>query len=201
MPSLKNDLPISARRVRYLDSMIPSPLPEPIPLLQAASMDTVMAALVAVPQELSQKPGLHVVMLRDRRRLLLLESGELRQAFPVAIGMPGWETPTGRYKVLEKIDNPVWVHPVSGDRVADQSSANPLGSHWIGFHRDCRGRDAHDGDQWITIKGCTSTGFHGTPHRWTVGRAVSHGCVRLLNENVSTLYGQVKLGTPVTVLP
>jgi lipoprotein-anchoring transpeptidase ErfK/SrfK len=34
-----------------------------------------------------------------------------------------------------------------------------------------------------------------------VGRAVSHGCVRLLNENVSTLYGQVKLGTPVTVLP
>ena len=86
--------------------MIPSPLPEPIPLLQAASMDTVMAALVAVPQELRQKPGLHVVMLRDRRRLLLLESGELRQAFPVAIGMPGWETPTGRYKVLEKKRKP-----------------------------------------------------------------------------------------------
>ena len=29
-------------------------------------MDTVMAALVALPQELRQKPGLHVVMLRDR---------------------------------------------------------------------------------------------------------------------------------------
>jgi lipoprotein-anchoring transpeptidase ErfK/SrfK len=181
--------------------MIPSPLPEPIPLLQAASMDTVMAALVALPQELRQKPGLHVVMLRERRRLLLLESGALLDSFPVAIGMPGWETPTGRFKVQQKIEKPVWVHPVSGDRVADQSSANPLGSHWIGFHRDCRGRDAHDGDQWITIKGCTSTGFHGTPHRWTVGRAVSHGCVRLWNENVRTLYGQVKLGTPVTVLP
>ena len=69
-------------------------------------MDTVMAALVAVPKQLRQKPGLHVVMLRDRRRVLLLESGALRQAFPVAIGMPGWETPTGRFKVLEKIDNP-----------------------------------------------------------------------------------------------
>ena len=201
MPSLKNVLPILARRAGYLDSMIPSPLPEPIPLLQAASMDTVMAALVAVPQELRQKPGLHVVMLRERRRLLLLESGALLDSFPVAIGMPGWETPTGRFKVQQKIEKPVWVHLVSGDRVADQSSANPLGSHWIGFHRDCRGRDAHDGDQWITIKGCTSTGFHGTPHRWTVGRAVSHGCVRLWNENVRTLYGQVKLGTPVTVLP
>ena len=38
--------------------MIPSPLPDPLPLLQAASMDTVMAALVAVPQELRQQPGL-----------------------------------------------------------------------------------------------------------------------------------------------
>ena len=27
------------------------------------------------------------------------------------------------------------------------------------------------------------------PHRWTVGRAVSHGCVRLYNENIRSLYG------------
>ena len=181
--------------------MLPLTPPDPAPLLRSASMDSVMAALASLPSDLLQKKERHIVMLRGRRRLLLLENGGLRSAFPVAVGMPGWETPTGRFKVLQKIDKPVWVHPVSGDRVADQSSANPLGSHWIGFHRDCRGRDAHDGDQWITIKGCTSTGFHGTPHRWTVGRAVSHGCVRLLNENVRTLYGQVKLGTPVTVLP
>ena len=90
---------------------------------------------------------------------------------------------------------------MSGDRVADQSSANPLGSHWIGFHRDCRGRDAHDGDQWITIKSFTSTGFYGTPKRWTVGRGLSHGYVRLLKDKVHTLYGQAKVGTPVTVLP
>ena len=75
--------------------MIPSPLPEPIPLLQAASMDTVMAASVAVPQELRQKPGLHLVMLRERRRLLLLESGALLDSFPVVhrharLGAPHW---------------------------------------------------------------------------------------------------------------
>ena len=64
MPFLKNGLPILARRAGYLDSMIQSPLSEPLPLLQAASMDTVMAALVAVPQELRQQPGLQVVMLR-----------------------------------------------------------------------------------------------------------------------------------------
>ena len=181
--------------------MLPLTLPEPIPLIQAAGMDSVLMAMASLPEELLQKQERHLVMFRGRRRVLVLENGTLRYAFPVAVGMAGWETPTGQFKVLQKIDKPIWVHPVTGKRVEEQGPDNPLGSHWIAFHRDCLGRDAHDGDQWITIKGCTSTGFHGTPHRWTVGRAVSHGCVRLYNEDVRTLYRQVNLGTPVTVLP
>ncbi len=181
--------------------MLPLPPPEPLALLQAAAEDSVTAGLASLPQDLRSNSRRHVVMLRGRRRVFLLDNGRLRNAFPVAIGMPGWETPTGRFEVLQKIPNPVWVHPVSGDRVEEQGVNNPLGSHWIAFHRDCRGRDAHDGDAWITIKGCTTTGFHGTPHRWTVGRAVSHGCVRLYNEDVRALYRQVSLGTQVTVLP
>ena len=68
--------------------------------------------------------------------------------------------------MLQKIPNPVWVHPGSGERWRNKSE-NPLDSHWIDFHRDCLGRDAHDGEAWITIKGCTTTGFHGPP---TAGR-------------------------------
>ena len=181
--------------------MLPVTLPEPLPLLQAASMDSVMEALASLPEELREQKDRHIVLLRGRRRLLLLENGSLRLAFPVATGMPGWETPTGSFAVFQKIDQPVWVHPVTGERVEEQGPDNPLGSHWIAFQRDCLGRDAHDGDRWITIKGCTTTGFHGTPHRWTVGRAISHGCVRLYNEDVRRLYGQVMLGTQVTVLP
>jgi len=181
--------------------MLPLPPPEPLALLQAAAVDSVSAGLASLPQDLRRQNSLHVVMLRGRRRVFLLDNATLRNAFPVAVGMPGWETPTGRFEVLQKIPNPVWVHPVSGERVEEQGPDNPLGSHWIAFHRDCLGRDAHDGETWITIKGCTTTGFHGTPHRWTVGRAVSHGCVRLYNEDVSALYRQVSLGTQVTVLP
>ena len=181
--------------------MLPLPPPEPLALLQAAAADSVSAGLASLPQDLRGQKGRHVVMLRSSRRVFLLDNGNLRNAFPVAVGMPGWETPTGRFEVLQKIPNPVWVHPVSGERVEEQGPDNPLGSHWIAFHRDCLGRDAHDGEAWITIKGCTTTGFHGTPHRWTVGRAVSHGCVRLYNEDVSALYRQVSLGTQVRVLP
>ena len=201
MPSCRNAPLIFLRQAGYRDAMLPFLSPEPAPLIQAAAMDSVMVALATIPNDLMARKERHIVMLRGRRRLLLLENGSLRQAFPVAIGMPGWETPTGSFKVLQKISNPVWVHPVTGERVEEQGPDNPLGSHWIAFHRDCEGRDAHDGEAWITIKGCTSTGFHGTPHRWTVGRAVSHGCVRLYNENVHSLYRQVTLGTPVTVLP
>ena len=126
--------------------MLPVPPLEPLALLQAAAADSVSAGLVSLPQDLHGQNSRHVVMLRGRRRVFLLDNGELRNSFPVAIGMPGWETPTGRFEVLQKVPNPMWVHPVSGERVEEQGPHNPLGSHWIAFHRDCLGCDAHDGE-------------------------------------------------------
>jgi lipoprotein-anchoring transpeptidase ErfK/SrfK len=114
--------------------------------------------------------------------------------------MPGWETPVGRFEVIQLQTHPVWEHPQTGSRIPP-GPENPLGSRWIGFHEDCRGRRAHDGERWLEFDGCVVAGFHGTPHRWTVGRAVSHGCVRLYDEDVRSLYELVEMGMPVTVLP
>ena len=83
--------------------------------------------MASLPQDLHGQNSRQVVMLRGLRRVFLLDNGELRNAFPVAIGMPGWETPTGRFEVLQKIPNPVWVHPVSGERVEEQGPENPFG--------------------------------------------------------------------------
>ena len=52
--------------------MLPINLPEPLPLLQAASMDSVMEALASLPAELRNNSNLHIVLFRGRRRLLLL---------------------------------------------------------------------------------------------------------------------------------
>jgi L,D-transpeptidase catalytic domain len=41
--------------------------------------------------------------------------------------------------------------------------------------------------------------MHGTNRPETVGRAVSHGCVRLLNEDIAKLYEMVPIGTPVYI--
>jgi lipoprotein-anchoring transpeptidase ErfK/SrfK len=43
--------------------------------------------------------------------------------------------------------------------------------------------------------------IHGTPEPWTIGSAVSNGCVRLANEHIQELYDQVELGAPVLLLP
>jgi hypothetical protein len=171
---------------------------DPIPPAAPPISDAV--ALTAVPEELRLQTGLQLVLDRSRRQLMLLENGELRRRFPAAVGMVGWETPAGRFQVMEKQVDPVWEHPQNGKRVGP-GPANPLGSRWIGFHRDCSGRKGWDGERYLDVQGCVVAGFHGTPHRWTVGRAISHGCVRLYDEHVRDLFELVQVGTPVTVLP
>lgn len=142
----------------------------------------------------------HLVLDRRQRRLLVFEGGQERRRFPVGVGRPGWETPVGRFSVIELAVNPTWEHPATGRRVPP-GPANPLGSRWIGFHRDCKGRVGFNGTEHLVVRGCVSAGFHGTPQRDSVGRAVSHGCVRLLDEHARELFDLVQLGTPVTVLP
>ena len=144
--------------------------------------------------------GRELVLDRRRRLLLVIDSGQELRRFPVAVGRPGWETPVGQFEVIERVINPVWKHPATGQLVP-AGPENPLGSRWIGFYRDCKGRRGFNGRSALTVKGCATMGFHGTPNRRSVGQAVSHGCVRLYDEQVRELFELVSMGTPVIVLP
>ena len=62
---------------------------------------------------------------------------------------------------------------------------NPLGSRALYLYRD--GRD-------------TFYRIHGTTEPWTIGQAVSNGCIRMVNEHVEELYERVQLGTRVVVI-
>lgn len=153
------------------------------------------------PAVKTQPPSSRQLVLDRRRKVLrVLEGNRVVRRYPVAVGMPGWETPVGQFTVIEKRANPTWEHPASG-HLLPPGPENPLGSRWIGFHRDCRGRSGFNGQEHLVVKGCVEAGFHGTPNRSSVGRAVSHGCVRLLDEHAKELFDLVSLGTPVIVLP
>lgn len=120
------------------------------------------------------------------RRITLYQRDTVVKSYPIAVGRPGWETPTGQFKVLQKIKNPTWVHPLKkGIEIPGGDPENPLGRHWIGFWTD--------GKNWI--------GFHGTPNPRSVGTAASHGCIRMYNQDIEELFQKVDIGTPVIVLP
>ncbi|NJK38294.1 MAG: L,D-transpeptidase [Oscillatoriales cyanobacterium RM2_1_1] len=132
--------------------------------------------------ELEQQAYL-VIRLSDRR-VYLYQNHQLESSYPIAIGRAGWETPTGQYQVIQMIRNPAWQHPFTGE-IIPPGPENPLGDRWIGFWTD----------------GTNFIGFHGTPNEETVGTAASHGCIRMLNQDVLKLFDTVQIGTPVIVAP
>ena len=174
--------------------------PAPVPQENLARPVRPVPSLFELPPALLHRQGRQLVLQRGKRRLLLLEDGLLLEQFPVAIGRPGWETPLGSFAVLEKIRNPTWQHPQRSLTIGPGPN-NPLGSRWIGFWRDCNLRKPWEGVKPLALPNCATVGFHGTPQRGSVGRAVSHGCVRLYDEDVRRLFEQVEVGTPVTVVP
>jgi L,D-transpeptidase ErfK/SrfK len=122
-----------------------------------------------------------VLKLRERR-VYVYRQNKVQASFPVAVGKDGWETPTGSFKVMQMIKDPVWEQPWTGELVP-AGPDNPLGSRWIGFWTD----------------GKNVIGFHGTPTPESIGRAASHGCVRMFDKDAQALFEKVAVGTPVIV--
>lgn len=108
--------------------------------------------------------------------------------FPIGIGDEGKETPLGEFTVIEKITNPTWYVPESIQKERPDSPAvvppgpdNPLGSHALRLSNP-------------TIL------IHGTNRPWGIGMRVSHGCIRLHQEDIARLFGMVKRGTRVAIV-
>jgi lipoprotein-anchoring transpeptidase ErfK/SrfK len=125
-----------------------------------------------------------LVLRLSARRVYVYRGDELQVSYPVAIGRPGWETPIGSFEVFQMVENPGWTNPFTRE-VVPPGPRNPLGERWIAFWTD----------------DTNYIGFHGTPNRDSVGRAASHGCIRMYNEDVRALYEMVEVGTPVVVEP
>lgn len=122
-----------------------------------------------------------VLKLRDRR-VYFYQGDQLIASYPVAIGRRGWETPTGEFEVIQMVPHPTWQHPFT-QAIVPPGPENPLGVRWIGFWTD----------------GTNFIGFHGTPNEELIGQAVSHGCVRMRNDDIVALFEQVDMGVPVIV--
>lgn len=128
-----------------------------------------------------------VLNLPELRLFFFADDGSVK-TFPVSIGREGWETPLGVTKVIRKRKNPVWTPPESireeNPELPDHilpGKDNPLGAYAIDL-------------QW------PGYAIHGTNRPYSVGKRLSHGCIRLYPKDIEVLFNVVKIEEQVTVV-
>lgn len=147
---------------------------------------------------LRNRPTLYILIDLDRNELRLMDRHHVLWAAPVATGtglrlVSGdreWEfsTPQGLFFVQRKERNPEWIRPdwyyfENGLEMPAEDSARivrgQLGAAALYFE--------------------TELAIHGTQKPELLGQSVSHGCIRLSNENILRLMHNVQVGTPIWI--
>lgn len=132
------------------------------------------------------KPGQIIVSFSDRRLYLITKQGEAI-TYPVAVpkGDARWQ---GVTSVTNKRVNPPWTP------TPEMVRGNPRLPRWVpgGHPMNPLGIRA-------MYLGSSAYRIHGTDAPWTIGQAVSHGCIRMTNQDVLDLYPRVPIGMRVTV--
>jgi len=144
----------------------------------------------AIPKEIvdytsNYKPGTIVIETGERRLYLVLEDGKALK-YGVGVGRDGF-TWSGTHSITRKAEWPGWTPPAQmRKRVPDLPAYMPGGP------------DNPLGARALYI-GSTLYRVHGTSEPASIGLAVSSGCIRLTNEDITDLYERVQVGARIVV--
>lgn len=106
-------------------------------------------------------------------------NGWLFKTYKVAVGQRSSPSPTGDFRIVNKVTNPTW-YP-EGKPAVPPGPDNPLGKYWMG----------------LNSKGY---GIHGNSAAWSIGTPASKGCFRMDNHDIKELFSFIPIGTPVKVI-
>jgi lipoprotein-anchoring transpeptidase ErfK/SrfK len=112
----------------------------------------------------------------------------LDRTYPIAVGMQGYRTDPGAYKINGRSDAPEWRRPASpwvprelwGTVVPAGVPENPIRERFLGWGR-------------------AGEGIHGTLAEDSIGTRASHGCIRMKPDDVIELYPLVPKRTPIVI--
>ncbi len=143
----------------------------------AQSADPVAAAAQvqrpAVSRPVVRAAGRRLIVVSiPQRKLVLMEDGAVKKVYPVAVGKASTPSPAGRFTIKERVSNPTYSHR---GKVIAPGPKNPVGSRWMG----------------LSVKGY---GIHGTNEPGSIGKAASHGCIRMGKADIEELFAQVEVG-------
>lgn len=132
-----------------------------------------------------------IIIDTSERRLYYVTGKNKAIEYAVGVGREGF-TWKGQNRITRKAEWPGWTPPqVMRDRVKRQEG-RVLPAYVPG------GPDNPLGARALYI-GSTIYRIHGTNQPWTIGKAMSSGCIRMANEDVEHLFEQVDIGTKVVV--
>jgi lipoprotein-anchoring transpeptidase ErfK/SrfK len=139
-----------------------------------------------VAYEGRQGPG-SIIIDTPNKFLYLVQEGGTAIRYGIGVGRPGFEW-AGLKTVTGKREWPDWHPPVQMlrrrpdlPRYMAGGPANPLGARAL-------------------YLGSSLYRIHGTNEPWTIGEAVSSGCIRMMNDDVVDLYNRTRVGTRVLVI-
>ncbi len=160
--------------------------------IERSSTAALLAALISLvaevhaagdprtPREGVQDASAHrIIVSIAERRLALLANDKVIRIYRTAVGASQSPSPVGSYQIVIRISNPSYSVP---GKVVPPGPGNPLGTRWLG----------------LNVHGY---GIHGTNQPKSIGTAASHGCIRLRNKDIEELFGLVRAGDTVEILP
>jgi len=134
-------------------------------------------------------PNTIVVNTSERRLYYVYEKGRALK-YGIGVGRAGFEW-SGTHQITRKAEWPGWTPPP--EMIArERAKGRILPAYMEGGIKNPLGARA-------LYIGSTLYRIHGTSEPWTIGGAVSSGCIRLTNEDIIDLYNRVKVGAKVVV--
>jgi L,D-transpeptidase catalytic domain/Putative peptidoglycan binding domain len=139
------------------------------------------------PEVTREDLGHTIIVDLSDLELTLYEGLKVDRTYPVAAGSPSYPTPMGQWEIIDKAENPTWTNPAPDGWGKDLplqipgGPSNPLGTRAL----------------YLNSPGIR---IHGTPASYSIGSYASHGCVRMLMEDVEELYEIVPIGTTVHIV-
>jgi lipoprotein-anchoring transpeptidase ErfK/SrfK len=145
--------------------------------LGAVMVFAAIAMSTAIAQEAKGREPRQVLVSLADRKLAVLAGGRPLRVYAIAIGADESPSPTGKFQVVTRLVKPTYYHP---GKVIAPGASNPLGTRWVGLSK----------------KGY---GIHGTNAPGSVGKAASHGCIRMRNQDVEEFFELVASGDEVEI--
>jgi lipoprotein-anchoring transpeptidase ErfK/SrfK len=170
---LANPNPDGAKRVFLVVAKLPGWWQVMLPVQPNGSIGWVRS-----DQVVASTTGYHLVLARSAHQLRLYDQTKLVDSIPVAVGTSDTPTPGGRYFLMELLKAP-----------------NPGGAYGpfaFGLSGFSTTMSSFDG-------GLPVIGLHGTNQPQLLGQDVSHGCIRMSNDNITKLAQTLPLGTPIEI--